>query len=93
MKIAMCGFIPKSPGSYPYLEPFAPNIDFSFKIHIYKRVGHFDIEIIGRHNEFPCYELFINDSSVYKYQTKWRGPNPINLNCNFSFTIKKRFLR
>lgn len=83
----------KTSAGYPYLEPFSPNIDFAFKIHIYRRASYYDIEIIGNHNEFPCYELFINDTSVYKYHTKWKGPNPINLNRDFSFTVKKRFLK
>lgn len=78
---------------YPYLEPFAPNIDFNFTINMYRRANDYEVEIIGSHNEFPCYELFINDVSVYKYRTTSRGPNPINLNRSFSFTVKKRFLK
>jgi hypothetical protein len=62
---------------YPYLEPFSPNIDFNFTINMYRRTNDYEVEIIGSHNEFPCYELFINDTSVYKYRTKWHGPNPI----------------
>lgn len=83
----------KTGAGYPYLEPFSPNIDFDFKIHMYRHTNGYEIDIIGCHNEFPCYELFINDISVYKYRTSWHGPNPINLNKSFSFTVKKRFLR
>ena len=82
----------KTSAGYPYLEPFSPNIDFEFTIIMRRLSDKYEVEIIGCHNEFPCYELYINDSVVYKYMTAGHGPNPVNLNRSFSFTIKKKFL-
>lgn len=83
----------KTSAGYPYLEPFSPNIDFNFTINVHRTSDNYQVEIIGCHNEFPCYELYINGLSVYQYKTKWQGPNPVNLNRNFSFTVRKQFLK
>lgn len=75
---------------YPFAEPFSPNIDFELDIELHKNLSSksIDINIKGTHNDFPAYELVINDKVVHTYNPSdygHSGPGLINLNTSRSF--------
>ncbi len=75
---------------YPFLKRIAPNIDFELEIELYKNLNgaSIDLHVDGNHNNFPAYELIINQNVVYLYNPAdhgYSGPNVINLNTSKSF--------
>lgn len=80
---------------YPFAEPLSPNIDFELKIELHKNLSSksIDIDVKGTHNDFPAYELVINNKVVYSHNPSdygHSGPSLINLNTNKSFhTMEK----
>ena len=79
---------------YPFLEYVAPNIDFELKIELLKNLqsNKIDINISGWHNDFPAYELIINQSVAYSYNPAdygHTGPGLINLNTKKYFNHTK----
>ena len=50
-----------------------------------------EITINGEHNDFPAYELLVDNKSIYSYNPAdhgYTGPNPHNLNVKRKFTTK-----
>ncbi len=67
---------------YPFLETFSPNIDFSLQVALYLNRKTVEITIDGEHNDFPAYELLIENQSIYNYNPSdygYTGPTPYNL--------------
>lgn len=71
--------------SYPF-SAVAPQINFGFTVKL-TRSGTSKVEIVvdGWHNEFPYYELLVNQKAVYMYQSSSSGPSVINLNSTDDF--------
>ncbi len=70
---------------YPFLEPFAPNIEFEMTIEFFVDFSgkKIDVEVSGRHNDFPAYELIIDHGLEYSYNPSdygETGPGIYNLN-------------
>jgi hypothetical protein len=68
---------------YPYLKYVAQNIDFNLRIDLYR---NFDksirILVNGEHNDFPAYELLVDNQVLYSYDPLkhgYSGPTPYNL--------------
>ncbi|MFB9057142.1 hypothetical protein ACFFU9_10350 [Mariniflexile ostreae] len=77
---------------YPFAEPFSPNIDFKLEIELFKNLTNksIDVHVKGVHNNFPAYELVINDRVAYTHNPSdygHSGPGLINLNTNKNFDI------
>lgn len=69
---------------YPFAEPFSPNIDFELEIELFKNLSNksIDVQIKGWHNDFPAYELIIDDNVVYTHNPSdygYTGPGFGNL--------------
>jgi hypothetical protein len=67
---------------YPFLEHIAQNIDFKIVAKLYLNGKTVQISIDGEHNDFPAYELLIDNQVIYNYDpTKhgYSGPTPYNL--------------
>lgn len=67
--------------SYPFAL-FAPDIDISAKWTLTRQGASGDqvrVEAQGKHNNFPCYEVLVNGTSFYQYNTKGSGPGLWNL--------------
>ncbi|EKT3967164.1 hypothetical protein NTJ12_002246 [Flavobacterium psychrophilum] len=67
---------------YPFLEHFAQDIDFKIVAKLYLNGKTVQISIDGEHNDFPAYELLIDNQVIYNYDpTKhgYSGPTPYNL--------------
>lgn len=65
---------------YPFRS--GPNIDFKINAILYRNGGNIDITIDGQHDNFPAYELIINNRVLYIYDPSkkgYTGPNPFNL--------------
>jgi RHS repeat-associated protein len=65
--------------NYPFVER-SPDIDYTFIFYFYHRFR--DVvatKIVYNHNQFPDYEVVINDNVVYYYETKGSGPGLWNL--------------
>lgn len=71
--------------SYPF-SAVAPQINFGFTVSL-KSSGTSTVEIVvdGWHNEFPYYELLVNQKAVYMYQSSSSGPGIVNLNSTDDF--------
>ncbi|MCD8440864.1 hypothetical protein [Tenacibaculum finnmarkense] len=69
---------------YPFAEPFSPNIDFELEIKLFKNLSSksIDVQVKGWHNDFPAYELIIDDRAVYTHNPSdygYTGPGFGNL--------------
>ncbi|MCD8440949.1 hypothetical protein G1K97_10370 [Tenacibaculum finnmarkense] len=69
---------------YPFAEPFSPNIDFELEIELFKNLSSksIDVQVKGWHNDFPAYELIIDDRAVYTHNPSdygYTGPGFGNL--------------
>ena len=77
-------------GAYPF-NPLAPSIDFGLSGSL--RVladGSVALAVVGGHNEFPAYEVIVNDRVVYKDYPTSRGPGLWNLGAasdSFNFRV------
>ncbi len=76
--------------NYPFLKLVAPNIDFKVNIELHKSLSRksIDVNISGKHNNFPAYELIIGHRVVYSHNPAnygYSGPGLINLNTNKNF--------
>ncbi|CAA0149633.1 hypothetical protein ACE1MK_15320 [Tenacibaculum maritimum] len=81
--------------NYPFLKYVAPNIDFELNIELYKNLNgkSININISGKHNNFPAYELIIGHRVAYSYNPAnygYSGPGMINLNTNRNFDVTER---
>ena len=78
---------------YPYIKFIAPDIDFEVIIKLYLDINSKTIKITidGTHNNFPAYELLIDDVVAYNYNPSahgYTGPTPNNLGIQSTdFTI------
>jgi hypothetical protein len=67
---------------YPFLKHVAQDIDFKIVAKLYLNGNTVQISIDGEHNDFPAYELLIDNQVIYNYDpTKhgYSGPTPYNL--------------
>lgn len=67
---------------YPFLKRVAQNIDFKIVAKLYLNGNSVQVSIDGEHNDFPAYELLIDNQVIYNYDpTKhgYSGPTPYNL--------------
>jgi hypothetical protein len=67
---------------YPFLEYVAPKIDFKIAAKLYLNGNTVEITVDGEHNDFPAYELLIDNKVVYNYDPSkygYTGPTPYNL--------------
>jgi len=74
---------------YPFAEPLSPNIDFDLVINMYRMPNGYKVEIAGKHNNFPYYEMLINGELAYQYNAVDFGPGMINLNTQRHFYYTK----
>jgi hypothetical protein len=66
-------------GAYPFYW-FSPDIDYMFKIYFFViDKNKIDVRIGYNHNQFPDYEVRIDNKVAYKYASSWSGPNFWNL--------------
>ena len=79
-------------GGYPFLETLAPSIDFSISVSLYLNNRTVEISIDGEHNDFPAYQLLVDNKSIYNYNPSdygYTGPTPYNLGyASTKFTSK-----
>lgn len=69
---------------YPFAEPASPNIDFELEIELYKNLSNkaINVNIKGKHNDFPAYKLVIGHRTVYTHNPSdygYTGPGFRNL--------------
>ncbi len=85
----------KGAGGYPFLEPFAPDIDFDINIQVKlnKYSKCIQVSVDGEHNYFPAYECIINDQVVYSFLPEDSGPGMINLNSSKTFSTKTIWIK
>ena len=81
-------------GGYPFLEPFAPNIDFGITIKLKLNIKnkYIQVSVSGEHNFFPAYECIINDEIVYSFMPEDAGPGFQNLTQSKSFASKTKWI-
>ena len=84
----------KGSANYPFLGIIAPNIDFELSIVLHKNLDSksITINVSGSHNEFPAYELIINDCVAYKYNPAiigYTGPSLYNLSVSKYFSARE----
>lgn len=65
---------------YPYgIEVLTPNIDFNLYFKIQRtNVGGY-VSCSGWHNDFPAYEMIVDNTRIYQHIPKATGPNLLNL--------------
>lgn len=71
----------KASAAYPFLP--SPDVDLNLKISI-RKINERDVRITfeGEHDDFPAYELLVNDRVIYSYSPAskgYDGPTPVNL--------------
>lgn len=82
-----------SNAEYPFTpEYLTPNIDFELGINFHKshENNRVNMAIGGWHNDFPAYELIINDKVKYTHNPSdygYTGPNYNNLSKSKKFTL------
>ena len=67
--------------AYPFVKA-SPDIDISGTWKLTRpdaAGGGIHVELSGEHNDFPCYEVLVNGSSLYRFDTEGSGPNLWNL--------------
>ena len=81
---------------YPFIKFVAPDIDFKIQVKLYHNGNSVEITVKGEHNDFPAYELIIDNKIIYNYNPSNfgynSGPNPYNLvlaSTKFSRTVLK----
>jgi predicted RNA-binding protein Jag len=81
---------------YPFIKFVAPDIDFKIQVKLYHNGNSVEITVKGEHNDFPAYELIIDNKVIYNYNPSNfgynSGPNPYNLawaSTRFSRTVLK----
>lgn len=78
--------IAKAAGSYPFVPVLAPDIDMTLTVKLHRRGDQVEVQFEGLHDQFPAYELLINDVRVRRWDPVANhqfGPNPVNLNANY----------
>ncbi|WP_025739953.1 hypothetical protein [Aquimarina pacifica] len=85
----------KGAGGYPFLEPFAPDIDFdvTIQVKLNKYSKYIQVSVSGEHNYFPAYECIINNQVVYSFLPEDSGPGMINLNSSKTFSTKTVWIK
>lgn len=68
----------KAEGAMP-LSRVAPDIDADIAIFFRKRGGQIQVKAVGRHDGFPCHELYVNRKAVYRYDPVQAGNGPSSL--------------
>lgn len=83
-----------SGAEYPFTpEWFTPKIDFELNIELYKshqNDDRVDLNISGWHNDFPAYELIVNERVKYSHNPAdygYTGPNHLNLSKSKNFNV------
>ncbi|WP_404812518.1 hypothetical protein ACIRNY_02770 [Capnocytophaga canimorsus] len=65
---------------YPYTNRyFTPTIDFNIFFSIQRTDSRGIIHCSGWHNDFPAYELIVDNTRIYRYIPKDKGPGIFNL--------------
>lgn len=67
--------------AYPFVK-LSPDIDLSgnWKLTKLDPAGSkVLVELNGEHNDFPCYEVLVNGTNLYRFNTSGTGPNLWNL--------------
>lgn len=68
---------------YPYTNRyFTPTIDFNIFFSIQRTDSRGIIHCSGWHNDFPAYELIVDNTRIYRYVPKDKGPGIFNLGVN-----------
>lgn len=90
----------KAAGSYPFIKVVAPDIDMQLTVTLRRRGDQIEINFEGQHDQFPAYELVINNVRKRRWDPVANGqlgPNPINLHANYwhtqvrtSYTMSQR---
>ncbi len=55
--------------SYPFLQGIAPaiNFDFTIRVHLAQGSNTVHINVNGKHDKFPAYELLVDDTIIYTH--------------------------
>lgn len=76
----------RAAGSYPFIKLVAPDIDMQLTVKLRRWGERIEIHFEGKHDQFPAYELIINDKRRMRWDPVAKGqlgPNPLNLNANY----------
>lgn len=77
---------------YPFLETVSQNIDFNITATLYLSNKTVEITVEGEHNDFPAYELLVDNEVLYNYNPAehgYSGPTPYNLGiATTKFSVK-----
>ena len=68
----------KAEGAMP-LSRVAPDIDADVAVFIRMHNGQIQVKAGGRHDGFPCHELYVNGRSIYRYDPVAAGNGPSSL--------------
>ena len=68
----------RAAGALP-LMPMSPDIDVDMGVFFRKRGGQIQVKAVGRHDGFPCHEMYVNGRRIYSYDPVRAGKGPSSL--------------
>jgi YD repeat-containing protein len=63
---------------YPFVV-VAPNIDYNVQFHFHALADRVNVQVNGKHDAFPDYEVVVDGTVIYSYTSPYSGPSPWNL--------------